>query len=106
MCIVIVIFIVFIVCLILINVYVILIFFVWDFGEVFCGIDNVGFVVYFILYLNVLVNLCIYFILNDKYCKGLLSILRLLYIVKNRDLVDNSFIEFVILVKEWYIFLS
>ena len=90
----------FIVCLIPINVYAILIFFVWDPGKVPCGIDNAGFAVHFILYSNASVNPCIYFILNDKYRKGLLSILRLLHIAKNRDRVDNSSIELVTLVKE------
>ena len=90
----------FIVCLIPINVYAILIFFVWDPGKFPCGIDNAGFAVHFILYSNASVNPCIYFILNDKYRKGLLSILRLLHIVKNKDSVENSSIELVTLVKE------
>ena len=90
----------FIVCLIPINVYAILIFFVWDPGEVPCGIDDAGFAVHFILYSNASINPCIYFILNDTYRKGLISILRLLHIIKNRESVDNSSIELVTLVKE------
>ena len=90
----------FIVCLIPINVYAILIFFVWDPGNVPCGIGNVGFAVHFVLYSNASVNPCIYFILNDKYRKGLLSILRSLHIAKNRDRMETSSIELVTLVKE------
>lgn len=90
----------FIVCLIPINVYAILIFFVWDPGKVPCDIDNASFAVHFILYSNASVNPCIYFLLNDRYRKGLLGILRLLHIVKNRDSLDNSSMELVTLVKE------
>jgi len=90
----------FIVCLIPINVYAILLFFVWDPGNVPCGFEKAGFAVHFILYSNASVNPCIYFILNDKYRKGLLSILRLLHIVKNRDTVETSSTELVTLVKE------
>lgn len=78
---IIVIFIVFVICIVFINVYVILFYFFWK-VKVFCNVENFGFVVYFILYLNVFLNLCIYFIFNDKFCKGLLYILEVFVIWK------------------------
>ncbi|KAL9972498.1 hypothetical protein ACROYT_G018813 [Oculina patagonica] len=89
----------FIVCIIPINVFAILMFFVWSPGQVPCGIGHVGFAVHFILYSNASVNPLIYFILNDKYRKGLLNILKALHIVKSRVEVEKKSTELATLVE-------
>ncbi|KAL9972499.1 hypothetical protein ACROYT_G018814 [Oculina patagonica] len=71
----------FLVCVIPINVYGILFYFVWDW-HMPCGMGNFGFAAFFVLYSNPSVNPCIYFILNDKYRQGLIDILKVLHIVR------------------------
>ena len=65
----------FMVCIIPINVFAILMYFVWDW-KLPCGMEGFVFAVYFILYLNASVNPCIYFTFNEKYRQGLLNILK------------------------------
>ena len=65
----------FMICVIPINVYGILFYFVWDWNMP-CGMENFGFAAFFILYSNASINPCIYFSFNDKYRKGLLDILK------------------------------
>ena len=65
----------FIVCVMPINVYAILFYFVWDW-KIPCGMENFGFSAFFILYSNASINPCIYFTLNDKYRQGLLTTLK------------------------------
>ena len=65
----------FIVCVMPINVYGILFYFVWDW-KLPCGMENFGFSVFFILYSNASINPCIYFTLNDKYRQGFLTTLK------------------------------
>ena len=79
----------FMICIIPINVYGFLFYFVWDW-KMPCGMENFGFAALFILYLNACVNPCIYFTLNDKYQDGLLNILRVLRIVRNTAAVDRK----------------
>ena len=66
----------FLVCIIPINVFAFMLYFVWAPGKVPCGLENVLFVVHFSLYSNASVNPIIYFILNDKYRKGLRGIFK------------------------------
>ena len=73
----------FIVCVMPINVYAILFYFVWDW-KIPCGIENFGFSAFFILYSNASINPCIYFALNDKYRQGLLTILKALPFVRKK----------------------
>ena len=67
----------FMVCIIPINVFAILLYFVWDW-KLPCGMEGFVFAVYFILYLNASVNPCIYFTFNEKYRQTLLNILKAL----------------------------
>ena len=83
----------FIICIVPINIYAILLFFVWSPREVPCGIENVDFAVHFILYLNALVNPLIYFTLNDKYRKGLMNVLKVFHIVRRRVAVEKKSTE-------------
>lgn len=73
----------FVLCLMPISVYGILFYFVWDW-KMPCGMENYGFAAFFILYSNASVNPCIYFILNNKYRKGLLNILKVFHTVSKR----------------------
>ena len=65
----------FIACVMPINVYGILFYFVWDW-KIPCGMENFGFSAFFILYSNASINPCIYFTFNEKYRQGLLTILK------------------------------
>ena len=65
----------FMICVIPINVYGILFYFVWDWNMP-CGMENFGFAAFFIFYSNASANPCIYVSLNDKYRQGLLDILK------------------------------
>ena len=73
----------FIVCVMPINIYAILFYFVWDW-KIPCGMENFGFCAFFILYSNASINPCIYFTLNDKYRQGLLNILKALPFVREK----------------------
>lgn len=73
----------FIVCIMPINIYAILFYFVWDW-KMPCGMENFGFSAFFILYSNASINPCIYFILNDKYRQGLLNILKAFPCVRSK----------------------
>ena len=75
--IIIVILVAFIVCVMPFNLYAVLFYFVWDW-KMPCGMENFAFAAFFILYSNASINPCIYFILNDKYRQGLVSILKAL----------------------------
>ena len=65
----------FIVCVMPINVYAILFYFVWDW-KIPCGMENFGFSAFYFLYSNASINPCIYFTFNDKYRQGLVNILK------------------------------
>ena len=65
----------FIICVMPINVYGVLFYFVWDW-KIPCGMENFGFSAFFILYSNASINPCIYFTFNQKYRQGLLTILK------------------------------
>lgn len=73
----------FIFCVMPINVYGILFYFVWDW-KIPCGVENFGFSAFFILYSNAAINPCIYFTLNDKYRQGLLNILKAFPFVRKK----------------------
>ena len=73
----------FIVCVMPINVYAILFYFVWDW-KIPCGMENFGFCAFFILYSNASINPCIYFTLNDKYRQGLVNILKAFPLVRKK----------------------
>ena len=73
----------FIACIMPINVYAILFYFVWDW-KMPCGMENFGFSAFFILYANASINPCIYFILNDKYRQGFLNILKAFPFVRKK----------------------
>ena len=73
----------FIVCVLPINVYGILFYFVWDW-KIPCGMENYGFSVFFILYSNASINPCIYFTFNEKYRQGLLTILKAFPFVRKK----------------------
>ena len=89
----------FIVCIIPINIYGVLFYFVWDW-KMPCGMENYGFAAFFILYLNPSVNPCIYFILNDRYRQGLKNILKLFHIARNnRRVLKRRSTELVSLVR-------
>ena len=79
----------FVVCVFPISVFGILFYFVWDWIMP-CGIENVAFAVHFILYSNASVNPCIYFILNEKYRRGLMDILRGFHVVRNRAPTEHN----------------
>ena len=74
----------FIVCVMPINVYAILFYFVWDW-KIPCGMENFGFSGFFILYSNASINPCIYFTLNDKYRQGLLNNLKAFSFVRKKE---------------------
>lgn len=65
--------IVFITCIVPINVYAILFYFTWKW-KIPCNVENYGFAAHFIFYSNASLNPCIYFIFNDKFRRGLLHI--------------------------------
>ena len=73
----------FIVCVMPINVYTFLHYFVWDW-KIPCGMENFGFSAFFILYSNASINPCIYFTLNDKYRQGLVNILKAFPFVRKK----------------------
>ena len=73
----------FIVCVMPINIYAILFYFVWDW-KIPCGMENFGFSAFFILYSNSSINSCIYFTLNDKYRQGFQNILKAFPFVKKK----------------------
>ena len=79
----------FIVCVMPINVYAILFYFVWDW-KIPCGMENFGFCAFFILYSNASINPCIYFTLNDKYRQGLLNILKALPFVRKKAVKSSE----------------
>ena len=79
----------FLVCIIPINVLAFMLYFVWAPGKVPCGLENVVFVVHFGLYSNASVNPIIYFILNDKYRKGLRDILKS-FNIRKKDVVKRK----------------
>ena len=74
----------FIVCVMPINVYAILYYFVWDW-KIPCGMENFGFSAFFILYSNASINPCIYFTLNDKYRQGCLNNLKAFSLVRKKE---------------------
>ena len=80
----------FLVCIIPINVFALMLYFVWAHGKVPCGLENVAFVVNFALYSNASANPIIYFILNDKYRKGLRGIFKSFHIRKKHVVKRNS----------------
>ena len=65
----------FVVCVMPINVYGILFYFVWHW-KIPCGMEKFGFSAFFILYSNASINPFIYLTFNDKYRQGLLTILK------------------------------
>ena len=73
----------FIVCVMPVNIYAILFYFVWDW-KMPCGMENFGFSAFFILYSNASINPCIYFTLNDKYRQGFLNILKAFPFVRKK----------------------
>ena len=79
----------FILCVMPINVYAILFYFVWDW-KIPCGMENFGFCAFFILYSNASINPCIYFTLNDKYRQGLLNILKALPFVRKKAVKSSE----------------
>ena len=87
----------FMVCIIPINVYAILFYFVWDW-KLPCGMEGFAFAVYFILYSNASVNPCIYFTFNDKYRQGLLNILKAVIRRKPRAAAERQSTESMTLV--------
>ncbi|XP_078370455.1 neuropeptide Y receptor type 6-like [Oculina patagonica] len=89
----------FIVCVIPINVFGILFYFVWDWTMP-CGIENIVFAAHFILYSNASANPCIYFTLNEKYRRGLMDILKEFHIVRNRSSVTDEGTELVTVKQE------
>jgi len=81
--IIIVILLAFIVCVMPINLYAILFYFVWDW-KIPCGMENFAFAAFFVLYSNASINPCIYFVLNNKYRQGLVNILKALPFVRKK----------------------
>ena len=73
----------FIVCVMPMNVYGILFYFVWGW-KIPCRMDNFAFSAFFILYSNASINPCIYFRFNDKYRQGLLAILKAFPLVRKK----------------------
>ena len=69
--------IVFITCIVPLNVYAILFFFTWKW-KIPCNAENFGFAAHFIFYSNASLNPYIYFIFNDKFRQGLLHIFQAL----------------------------
>jgi len=78
-----------VVCVIPITVCGILFYYVWDW-KMPCGIENVVFAAHFILYSNASVNPCVYFILHDRYRRGLMDILRILHVSKIRAIMEEN----------------
>lgn len=56
-------------------------------------VENFIFVVYIIFYFNFLVNLCIYFVLNDKYCYGLVRLFKIMVFIKKIENIDLKMFE-------------
>ena len=78
-----------VVCVIPLNVCGILFYYVWDW-KMPCGIENVVFAAHFILYSNASVNPCIYFILHDRYRRGLRDIMSVLHVGKLRAILEEN----------------
>ena len=78
-----------VVCVIPLNVCGILFYYVWDW-KMPCGIENVVFAAHFILYSNASVNPCIYFILHDRYRRGLRDIVSVLHVGKIRAIMEEN----------------
>lgn len=62
--------IVFVICIIPINVFGVLLYFVWDL-KIPCGAKDYIFASYFVLFSNSAINPCVYFILNERYRREL-----------------------------------
>ena len=73
----------FIFCIAPITIAALLFYFVWDW-HIPCGMDKLFQAAKFIFYSNASLNPCVYFVLNDKYRKGLKDLLR-----QNRSLAEN-----------------
>ena len=78
-----------VVCVVPLNVCGILFYYVWDW-KMPCGIENVVFAAHFILYSNASVNPCIYFILHDRYRRGLRDIMSVLHVGKIRAILEEN----------------
>ena len=65
----------FVVCILPTGILGVLFLFVWH-EKVPCGVNRVSFAAKFILYSNASLNPCVYFLLNDRYRQGLLSIVK------------------------------
>ena len=78
----------FLVCIIPINIYGLMFYYVWDW-KIPCGTENVGFAAHFMLYSNASMNPIIYIILNDKYRKGLRDILEVFHVRKKFVAVER-----------------
>ncbi|XP_022787256.1 uncharacterized protein LOC111327366 [Stylophora pistillata] len=80
----------FMLCIIPINAYGVMVYFVWEW-KMPCGMKNFGFAVHFILYANASVNPWIYFSLNDEYRRCFVNILKKLRIVaKGAEITRRS----------------
>ena len=65
----------FVICILPIDIVGFLFFFVW-YKKVPCGMDHLSFAAKFIFYSNASLNPCIYFLLNDRYRRGLRDIFK------------------------------
>lgn len=63
---------VFVFCIMFVIIFSCFFFFVWNIKKILFGIDEVNFYfcVLFIMYFNVVISFCIYFIFNKNYWKG------------------------------------
>ena len=65
----------FVVCILPIDILGFLYLFAWQ-DKIPCGIDKISFAVKFIFYSNASLNPCVYFLLNERYRRGLRNILK------------------------------
>ena len=65
----------FVICILPIDIVGFLFLFVW-YKKIPCGMDHLSFAAKFIFYSNASLNPCVYFLLNDKYRKGLKNIVK------------------------------